>query len=108
MRPAIAALLDLPLVTEWVPTADGKGRLFTVVPGMRVELDQYDQWEPTPGEHLFDAMNRVAYSAKEKDRRQRGAKRLRERLSSVPFYAKAAERDGPGYWYDFYLSRVNE
>lgn len=43
----------------------------------------------------------------ELERRRLGAQRLKERFSSIPFYAKAAERDGPGYWEKFYASGVN-
>jgi hypothetical protein len=43
----------------------------------------------------------------ERERRARGAQRLKERLSRVLFYAKAAEKDGDKYWEAFYASRVN-
>src|SRR5688572_15299464 len=42
----------------------------------------------------------------ERERRRLGALRLKERLGGSPFYAKAAERDGPGYWEKMYASSV--
>jgi predicted secreted protein len=48
-----------------------------------------------------------ALSPEERERRELGAKRLKERLSGVPYYAKCAEEDGDDYWRAFYASRVN-
>jgi hypothetical protein len=42
---------------------------------------------------------------REVERRARGAERLREAFSSVPFYAQRAEKD-PDYWHSLYVSRV--
>ena len=97
----------LPLVTDSIPTADGLGRLFTLLPGTRVELDQYDQWQVPPGESLLAGTGRVSLSQKEQERRHQGAERLKERLSSIPWYAEAARRYGEGYWEMLYASRVN-
>ena len=55
---------------------------------------------------LRTLISKCRISKKERERRARGAQRLKERLSSVPFYADAAMRDGPGYWEKFYASRV--
>ncbi len=52
------------------------------------------------------AQFQVRMTDEEKNRRRLGAQRLKERLSRVPFYAKAAEKDGEGYWESFYASRV--
>lgn len=43
----------------------------------------------------------------ERERRERGATRLRELYSKMPFYANAAKLDGNEYWASFYDSRVN-
>lgn len=40
------------------------------------------------------------------ERRARGAKRLKELYSSIPYYARRAAED-PDYWHSFYASRVN-
>jgi hypothetical protein len=97
----------LPLTPHWVPIADGLGRLFTLLPGTRVELDQYDQWQMPPGESLLDGVARISLSQKEQERRRLGAERLKARLSSIPWYAEAARRYGEGYWEMLYDSRVN-
>lgn len=55
---------------------------------------------------LEKLLSTSSLSQEELARRARGAQRLKERLSSMPFYAKAAEKDGPGYWEKFYASRV--
>lgn len=88
-------------------TADGKGRLYRMEPGKRVVLDQYDQWEPNKEEPLLVQCARVSLSEAEQDRRKRGAQRLKESFSKIPFYAKAAEKDGDTYWERFYASRIN-
>jgi hypothetical protein len=43
---------------------------------------------------------------KEVERRALGAERLREALSSTPFYANRAAKD-PDYWHTLYESGVN-
>lgn len=48
-----------------------------------------------------------ALSPKEIERRKRGAQRLKERLSHMPFYKRAEERDGLVYWDRLYASQVN-
>jgi hypothetical protein len=48
-----------------------------------------------------------ALSPEEIERRKRGAQRLKERLSHMPFYKKAEERSGPEYWDHLYASQVN-
>ena len=45
-------------------------------------------------------------SLAECERRARGAERLKERFSCVPFYAQKAMND-PDYWSKFYDSRIN-
>lgn len=40
------------------------------------------------------------------ERRARGAQRLKEAFSSIPFHARKAAKD-PDYWHHFYVSRVN-
>jgi hypothetical protein len=40
------------------------------------------------------------------EHRARGAQRLKEQYSCIPFYARQAEND-PDYWHSFYASRVN-
>lgn len=42
----------------------------------------------------------------ERSRCEQGAERLRERLSSVPYYAKEAEIVGPIYWQQLYAGRM--
>lgn len=42
----------------------------------------------------------------EVERRARGAIRLKEAYSTIPFYAERAKED-PDYWNHFYASRVN-
>jgi hypothetical protein len=97
----------LPLVMDSVPTADGRGRLFTLLPATRVELDQHDQWQVPPGESLLAGTARVSLSHKEQERRRLGAERLKARLSSIPWYAEAARNYGKGYWEMLYASRIN-
>lgn len=41
------------------------------------------------------------------ERRAQGARRLKERLSSIPWYAAKAAKD-PDFWHHFYTSGVNE
>jgi hypothetical protein len=98
---------ELPLVTDSIPIADGLGRLFTLLPGTRVELDQYDQWQVPRGESLLAGTARVSLSHKEQERQRLGAERLKERLSSIPWYAEAARDYGKGYWEMLYASAVN-
>jgi len=43
----------------------------------------------------------------ERQQRELGATRLKERLSRLPFYAKASELHGDEYWAQFYESRMN-
>jgi len=45
-------------------------------------------------------------SIQELERQARGAERLREAFSSIPFHARAAAKD-PDYWNHFYGSRIN-
>lgn len=42
----------------------------------------------------------------ELERRARGAERLKEAFSSIPFYAQRAKAN-PDFWNEFYDSRVN-
>ena len=42
----------------------------------------------------------------ELERQARGAERLKEAYSSIPFYARRAAKD-PDYWNKFYGSRIN-
>ena len=44
--------------------------------------------------------------SREVERRARGAERLKETHSHIPWYARKAARD-PDYWDQFYDSRVN-
>src|SRR5688572_27081593 len=98
----------LPLVEASGPTRDGKGRLFKMEPGKRIELSQYDQWESNPEEPFWEQGKRVSFSAEERQRREEGAQRLKARFSSVPWYAECAAREGGDeYWRKFYASRVN-
>jgi len=99
--------IQLPIVTSSERTPDGMGWLFRMEPGKRVLLDQHDLWGANGIENLLDPLRRVSLSAREKERRRLGALRLQEQFSTIPFYARAAERDGPGYWTKFYDSRVN-
>jgi hypothetical protein len=55
---------------------------------------------------LRTLISRHALTWNERERRKRGAQRLKERLSCVPFYAEAARKHGEGYWEGFYASRV--
>ena len=48
-----------------------------------------------------------ALSPEEIERRKRGAQRLRERLSHMPFYKMKEQRSGPQYWDHLYASQVN-
>lgn len=100
---------DLPVVTESTPTADGKGRLYQLEPGMRVVLDQYDHWRHNQSESMLKQCRRVFLSDKESQRRKDGAQRLKERLGRVPFYAEAARKhsNGDEYWERFYASRIH-
>lgn len=41
------------------------------------------------------------------ERRARGAQRTKEAFSSIPWYARQAEKD-PDYWNVFFLSHVNK
>jgi hypothetical protein len=97
------------VTAEWVPTPDGRGRLFTMLPGKRIVLEQYDQWHPNQEEPLLAQCSRVSHSPKEQERRRLGAQRLKERLSRVPFYAKKARKyaDEDKYWEGFYASRIH-
>jgi hypothetical protein len=97
---------EVPIVTEHEPTADGRGKLFRLVPGKRIVLDRWDQWELNKGEPLLSQTARVSFSPQERERRRLGALRLQARLSLVPFYAEQA-KDNPEYWEKFYASRVN-
>lgn len=45
-------------------------------------------------------------SLKECERRARGAERLKEAFSSIPWHARKAAKD-PDYWNGLYDSRVN-
>ncbi len=45
-------------------------------------------------------------SLEERARRERGAERLKEAFSSIPFYARRAEKD-PDYWNKLYASAIN-
>lgn len=94
------------VVATSVPTAEGKGRLYRIEPGKRIALERWDQWQPNRDEPLLDRCARVSFSPEERERRRQRAKHLKERLSEVPFYAKAAEKDGEGYSEKFYASRV--
>jgi len=46
-------------------------------------------------------------SPAERCQRELGATRLKERLSPLPFYAKASEVHGDEYWAQFYENRLN-
>lgn len=48
----------------------------------------------------------LGVSIQELERQARGAERLKEAYSSIPFYARRAARD-PDYWNKFYGSRIN-
>jgi hypothetical protein len=56
--------------------------------------------------HLMALLQR-GMDSREVERRARGAIRLKEAFSKIPFYAERAERDGPDYWNKFYESRIN-
>jgi hypothetical protein len=58
-------------------------------------------------ENIWTLIAKHALSPEEIERRKRGAQRLKERLSHMPFYKRAEERDGPVYWDRLYASQVN-
>ncbi len=45
--------------------------------------------------------------ARERERRELAATRLRERLLSIPWYRQADQRGGADFWANFYDSQVN-
>ena len=40
----------------------------------------------------------------ERERREQGTQRLKERLSSIPWYAQQAQKDGPEFWDKLYAN----
>ena len=60
---------------------------------METKLVTSDSWSLLPKE--------------ERERRELAATRLKERLSSIPWYKRAEELDGDEFWASFYDSRVN-
>jgi hypothetical protein len=98
---------NLPVVAEGVPTREGKGRLFRMEPGKRVFLSEWDLWDKNDQEPFFEQLKRVFFSPEEIDRRERGAQRLKKSFSRIPYYRKAAEKDGDDYWRRFYASRIH-
>lgn len=43
-------------------------------------------------------------SPEERERREQGRQRLKERLSSIPWYAQQAQKDGEIFWDKLYAS----
>ena len=73
----------LPVVTDWVPTADGEGRLFKLVSGKRLVLEKGAQWEPEDDRTCTarDQLCRVSISQAELDRQERAAWRVTIRMA---------------------------
>ncbi len=102
-------MTSIEIVSDSVPTEDGKGRLYRMEQGKRIVLGQWDQWQHNNDEPLLDQCARVSFSPEEQARRRQGAQRLGESFSRAPFYAEAAQKSGDEdkYWEGFYASRVN-
>ena len=60
---------------------------------MKTKLVTSDSWSSLP--------------KAERERRELAATRLKERLSSIPYYKRGAELSGDEYWARFYDSAVN-
>ena len=56
--------------------------------------------------YLMRLLTNGGFAIQELERQARGAQRLKEAFSSIPFYARQAEND-PDYWHEFYASRIN-
>jgi hypothetical protein len=67
-----------------------------------------DSMTSTPEDDLFDRIisGEVQLSAKELERRKQAAERLKEQLSSHPWYAEQAKKD-PDFWMKLQDSQVN-
>ena len=68
--------------------------------------------EPAPSEllkgipSLMRCYEAGVYDLAECERQARGAERLRELYSKIPFYAQRAKEIGPDYWSDLYAGMV--
>ena len=92
---------QLPVVTEFRPTPNGKGRLFKMAPGMRVVLDTIeDQWEANDQESFPDQVLRVSKGPALLDHLARVRRRCEEEYSSSPLWRARAAKD-PNFWKRF-------
>ena len=98
--------MTLDLVTSFVPTENGEGKLFLMEPGKRIVLDSMeDRWQANEVEEFHDQLLRVSHSPREQERREQVRRRCVEEFSCSPLYRARAAKD-PEYWNEFYVGQV--
>jgi hypothetical protein len=120
--PDIAPLKEMGVTEEWL-TGHGLtwddistevigihepsgGRIFQMRPGKYVILGKGDIWQQSAPGVALDECDRVLLSPNEHERRETAARRLRERLIHIPWYAEADRREGMDFWRTLHSSWV--